>query len=676
MASTQVVSAAVAISPAENATLDLEERLTEAKSTSEFDDRHHVFLPAGNVTALLNNDYWPIAGLSGLSVRYEHRMNKVGVTFSEYENVVARVIGNSEHDLKACFNEKSIDYSKIESDLSVWDKEVRRDASQSHDTLTECMRIQSVDLRVTERTTGPHGMSVNPVSQLNSTLGNDVCDEEDFLNLPKQKNDFVESVAVLDASDLVDLPRNDAGTVSLTDIPVVRDFWEATGCQWAARKSSLTTISKQPTKAVALDTAEILTAGESLGDSDMSTATQAAHIYDDLLPGEAAALDLTESKASTPDRSTVESRDSQIKLELAGGIYQPDRRDIWRSSGRTSLDVRYEKQIGQARYIFSNRIDAATHGLNNDSHYVNSLREAYVSWRPGGGHMINLGRENVRNGVAIGYRPTDFLRADSIRFPTTSDPNGLREMRLGTVQLRDSLFWDGGSLSIAYLPKLAGSPSNAPESVDFGATNRHHRWLTSLTQTIAPGFAPQLLLYGGQGTPVQGGINASVLVSDSTVLYGEWARGKKDRQYSEFSNSFRGRATIGFSHTTTFNMMISAEYQYNGAGRSRRQWQALNPQQRQYEVALANTRQDSPSRHAALLYLTQRGAFGVRPLTLTAMLSYNFADQNKLGWMEVRHQATSMDIAIQLQHQSNFTNSKYGVAGGGYKFNVIVTRYF
>ena len=66
---------------------------------------------------------------------------------------------------------------------------------------------------------------------------------------------------------------------------------------------------------------------------------------------------------------------------------------------------------------------------------LNELREAFISWQPADGTWIDLGRINLKSGVAVGYNPTDFFRTRAVVEPLTADPTVLREDRLGTLML-------------------------------------------------------------------------------------------------------------------------------------------------------------------------------------------------------------------------------------------------
>ena len=50
--------------------------------------------------------------------------------------------------------------------------------------------------------------------------------------------------------------------------------------------------------------------------------------------------------------------------------------------------------------------------------------------------LIDLGRINVRNGVALGYNPTDYFRAGAVRAAVSVSPASLKENRQGSVMLR------------------------------------------------------------------------------------------------------------------------------------------------------------------------------------------------------------------------------------------------
>ena len=110
---------------------------------------------------------------------------------------------------------------------------------------------------------------------------------------------------------------------------------------------------------------------------------------------------------------------------------------------------------------------------------------------------------------------------------TTADPLALRENRMGTVMLRAQRLWTGGGLMVALAPKLADAPSDAPMSLDLGATNRHNRGLVAWSGKAGERINWQLLGYGEQGRGPQLGANLTALLSDAAVAHAEWSRGSE-----------------------------------------------------------------------------------------------------------------------------------------------------
>jgi hypothetical protein len=156
------------------------------------------------------------------------------------------------------------------------------------------------------------------------------------------------------------------------------------------------------------------------------------------------------------------------------------------------------------------------------------LREAYMTWEAHDGVFVEVGRVNVRNGVALGFNPTDFFRTGSLVGQVSSDPSVARQNRLGAVMVRMQGNWDGRSASVSYSPKLYGAPGGA--TMDGGvadlrmdATNSEHHLLATLDLEVAD-LSPQILA-SLEPERARIGISLSRQLGDSVVVYGEWAGG-------------------------------------------------------------------------------------------------------------------------------------------------------
>ena len=94
---------------------------------------------------------------------------------------------------------------------------------------------------------------------------------------------------------------------------------------------------------------------------------------------------------------------------------------------RLFLDSRDEWTLGNGVTVtYSGRFNLrAANDVAFPSHESvrNDLREAYVSWHPDDSTFIDLGRVNVKSGVAAGFNPTDFFRTRAVVEPLTADPD-------------------------------------------------------------------------------------------------------------------------------------------------------------------------------------------------------------------------------------------------------------
>src|SRR4051812_8400318 len=123
-------------------------------------------------------------------------------------------------------------------------------------------------------------------------------------------------------------------------------------------------------------------------------------------PDEAALqlADKTESQAArASDWRTVGEAALVESIPRAGG--SPTR------AQRLSLDTLYDARLAPTwRAVVADRLDLAWRGAPTYGDFINTLKEAYVSWQPNADNISDAGRINPRYGVATGYNPTDYFR--------------------------------------------------------------------------------------------------------------------------------------------------------------------------------------------------------------------------------------------------------------------------
>jgi hypothetical protein len=237
-----------------------------------------------------------------------------------------------------------------------------------------------------------------------------------------------------------------------------------------------------------------------------------------------------------------------------------------------------------------------------DSHDVRlDVREGYFSWMPDAGTYVDVGRINLKSGVAIGSNPTDFFKARAVVDPTSQDPEVLRNDRLGTLMARIQQIWSAGAVTFAYAPKVASLsriytdetlPSLNPM---LDRTNASNRFLIKANVNVSDNFSPEALVYHADGR-TKFGLNITDNFGKSVVGYVEWSGGVQPDLASQAvrfgrdsgdlppnaplpfaeksNNTFRNDAVLGASYTTSSQIVFNLEYHYFGAGFSPTTWRS------------------------------------------------------------------------------------------------------
>ena len=409
-----------------------------------------------------------------------------------------------------------------------------------------------------------------------------------------------------------------------------------------------------------------------------------------LLCAAGAALAADEDALSIADNAPMaaeKSSDWRIFTEAAMRESTRQATGIKVHGERLTFDVRYDKVIAPGwRAVFADRLDMNRLGVQGANGTgdgnINTLKEAYLSWQAQPDRIADLGRINVRNGVATGYNPTDYFKAGALRSVTSLDPASLRENRQGSAMLRGQALWAEGSITGIYSPKLADAPNPGAYNLDPGATNARNRWLVAGSHKFSEAIAPQFLLSGGTGQSAQAGFNLSGLLNDATVAYVEWSGGRSRSMLSQALNgaddtAYRNRVAVGLSYTTADNLTFTVEYDYNGAGLDRDGWNALrrgSPAAYGRYRTFAGSAQDPATRRNTFFYATWTDAF-VKHFDLTAMLRYDAIDSSRLQWVEARYHWTKVDLALQTQLNAGKPGSDFGALAER-RVTQAVLRYF
>jgi hypothetical protein len=308
---------------------------------------------------------------------------------------------------------------------------------------------------------------------------------------------------------------------------------------------------------------------------------------------------IEKTKTELPVQQSPSSGKSYLEDALTGWsnrellVTVPTKSPTWQN--RTSLDFNSSWQLDQrARLYLSDRlniIEGDTVTFPSDQNLRNDFREGYISWEAFPRTYLETGRINLKNGIAMGYNPTDFFKSRTTVDTVSIDPSALKENRLGSLMVKGQKIWDNGAATLAYAPGITTeSPLSSNQSASFnplfGQTNSDNRFLAMLSYDFAT-LNPQALLFiDNVGTHI--GVNLSRLIGSNIVTYAEWSGVQEESltkravtfgqdtgslpqgvpllPQTDTATKFQNDLALGTSWTSSFNLTINLEYHYHQAG--------------------------------------------------------------------------------------------------------------
>jgi hypothetical protein len=376
----------------------------------------------------------------------------------------------------------------------------------------------------------------------------------------------------------------------------------------------------------------------------------------------------------------------------------------WNARASLNLTSRWDLS-SSIQATFNDRLSLVARDGQEDGAVRNDLREAYVGWRPGSDQGVQVGRINLRNGVAMAYSPTDFFRAGAEVSQASADPTSAREGRLGVVMIHYQRFWPGGSFAVAWVPQLADRRGLLDGGADWGwdRTNGVERTLVTVNLALAD-LSPQAsLLLAEDETRL--GLSVSHLVGDSVVLYGEWAGGRRRDLIAEATRRepalagtipfqarggrrFLNEASLGASWSNgEAKLTVNVEYQYNGGGLDGRDldayFQAARNQTPSAQLALVAVRaaagaRGEPFSRQQVFVMASRQDAGARGLTLGALATINAYDGSATGqtWLAYEPVAAWSFGAYLSFAAGRRAATEYGSVAPRLAATLQVVRYF
>lgn len=434
-------------------------------------------------------------------------------------------------------------------------------------------------------------------------------------------------------------------------------------------------------------------------------------------PAPATTTAVASQAASSSQRVYLENAVTVVSDSSGLAVPLPPLGYLWQE--RLLLDVRSEHQIGEdVRVFLSDRLNVRDEDdlpFPDHENLIADFREAYVSWHPSDQTYADIGRINLKSGIALGYNPTDFFKTRSVTEPLSQDPTALREDRLGTLMLRGQRIWDHGSLTLAYAPGLHRS-SSIYTNTDLPSfnpmldrTNADDRFLVKGSFDFGDDSNPEVLLYREAGQ-TKLGTNLSMGVGQSAVAYLEWSGTERTNLITEAidygrstgslpvtgpsvlpttsNKTFKSEFALGASYTTSGNITFNLEYLVNQAGFSRADWDDwfsvgthVNPQspalgQLWYIREYARDQQQQNTRRAYFARADWVDAFDLK-LELTAFALVDAYDGSGLAQLSASYYLSDRwTIGGLVDKYFGSRVSDFGSLGTSYSLLFSVTHYF
>ncbi len=238
----------------------------------------------------------------------------------------------------------------------------------------------------------------------------------------------------------------------------------------------------------------------------------------------------------------------------------------------------------EAHYFYDFRVIA-----DKDSQSFN-VKELYYQGEFAKISFYEVGRINIKEGVARGYNPTDYFKGTT-SLTLSNDTKERKDNRLGALLFSEILFLDTFTLKGIYSPKISLSKntflSNAKHiGLHLDETNYHDRASLYIDYSGFENITSSVILHYNEDD-LNFGINLSYVYS-SWIFYVENSLKKAQNDITKNINSisvhpmiekrfiqeksYIDEVSVGFNYTSESNIITTVEYIFNSAGLDSGDW--------------------------------------------------------------------------------------------------------
>lgn len=329
------------------------------------------------------------------------------------------------------------------------------------------------------------------------------------------------------------------------------------------------------------------------------------------------------------------------------------------------------------------------------------LKDFYYKAELGSAYFVELGRMNVKEGVARGYNPTDYFRGGSA-LTLSVDPKERKDNRLGAVLVQGTYIVENYTLKTLYAPKISADESSIwGNKKHFGL--KLHESNSQERATLYAGYTgwdewtlSALLHHDDDGIHL--GTNISY-IKERAIWYMEASFNKRENQITKtletlhsssellahFStdSNYQRELSIGLNYTFENSVIGTFEYIYNSAGFDSDDWKeyfSLIQNSARYAPLLGESRAtiannaQMMSKHTLFAMIRKNDALPNLDWVLMAWV--NPVDRSTLLQVGASYDYNDMLLSADIRSYIGQGHSEYGSMPNDFEALLSVTYFF
>jgi len=314
--------------------------------------------------------------------------------------------------------------------------------------------------------------------------------------------------------------------------------------------------------------------------------------------------------------------------------------------------------------------------IGNEDDYSLNIKELYYKGKISEKNLFEIGRVNVKEGVARGFNPTDYFKGTT-SLTLSTDPKERKDNRLGSLLIQDTMFFDNVTLKAIYSPKIAvDSDKILSDKEHYGLhldeTNYRDRGSLYLGYSGVKDVSSSVILHMNEDD-LNVGLNLSY-ISGAWIFYNESSI-KDEKLY---------QSTLGVNYTSEDSIVTSLEYIYNRDGFNRNEWDRwfsnikINPLlAREFGERRAKASREELVMSRDTLFLLSRASDIETNLDASVMVWMNPYDKSTLSQIGLEYALQDeIQTNVYLRNYRGENDTEYGSSADSYQVLIEGEYYF